>query len=437
MRPDNKIRSLFGESGVNVRAQYNDRTMNDAFAALEQSDRTESAAKQPDMWRIIMKNRITKLAVAAAVIFAVLIGVNHFGGSIDGATVAWAEVLEKVEQVQSVVYRTKHTTTGLTRVRQTEAGPVTEQPPDLEVVYYISRRHGVRYDSYIRNELYTSSYTLPEEFVTITVEVDHFSKTFSERMCSPDESDGMLNYEDLTPQRIIALMMPTEYKKIGRNIIDGINVEGIESKDPSIMYHFYDNVTARLWVEPATNLPVRYEAQGVAADGRVRAKIVYEDFQWNVQLDPSLFEPNIPSDYTLREQKGKLTKVKVSEGKAIQSLRLFAELAKGRYPSGLSGMTTNIEFRDTMIAKYGVGWREQMDEEHRIARRSASDFYRQLARENKDVVYYGDTVTAEDVDMVLMRWKISDNEYRVIFGDLTTENVPAESLAELEALLPE
>jgi len=34
-----------------------------------------------------------------------------------------------------------------------------------------------------------------------------------------------------------------------------------------------------------------------------------------------------------------------------------------------------------------------------------------------------------------MRWKITDNEYRVIFGDLHAETVTPEKLAELEAAL--
>ena len=35
-----------------------------------------------------------------------------------------------------------------------------------------------------------------------------------------------------------------------------------------------------------------------------------------------------------------------------------------------------------------------------------------------------------------MRWKVSDTEYRVIFGSLHVETVGAEALAELEASLP-
>jgi hypothetical protein len=35
-----------------------------------------------------------------------------------------------------------------------------------------------------------------------------------------------------------------------------------------------------------------------------------------------------------------------------------------------------------------------------------------------------------------MRWKVSDKEYRVIFGDLHAETVTPEKLAELEKALP-
>ncbi|MHC4488739.1 MAG: hypothetical protein ACYSW7_06125, partial [Planctomycetota bacterium] len=41
----------------------------------------------------------TKLAAAAVIIIVVLIGINQFGGSIDGASVAWADVAERFESV--------------------------------------------------------------------------------------------------------------------------------------------------------------------------------------------------------------------------------------------------------------------------------------------------------------------------------------------------
>jgi hypothetical protein len=63
-------------------------------------------------------------------------------------------------------------------------------------------------------------------------------------------------------------------------------------------------------------------------------------------------------------------------------------------------------------------------------------FYGLLQGDKKDPAYYGKTVTPKDTDKVLMRWKVSDNEYRVIYGDLHAETVTPEKLAELEKALP-
>jgi hypothetical protein len=68
--------------------------------------------------------------------------------------------------------------------------------------------------------------------------------------------------------------------------------------------------------------------------------------------------------------------------------------------------------------------------------RGLGRFYTWLEFDKKDRAYYGKTVAPEDADKVLMRWKVSDNENRVIYGDLHAETVTPEKLAELEADLP-
>jgi len=59
-------------------------------------------------------------------------------------------------------------------------------------------------------------------------------------------------------------------------------------------------------------------------------------------------------------------------------------------------------------------------------------FYMMLVQEKREPVYYGQTVGPEDTDAVLLRWQDSDNEYRIIFGDLSVGNATAEELANLE-----
>jgi len=76
MRLNNNIKSLFAESNVNVRVQYDDRIMSGAFAAIEESGKRKSAALQLNAWRIIMRSKITKLSTAAAVILITIFAIT-------------------------------------------------------------------------------------------------------------------------------------------------------------------------------------------------------------------------------------------------------------------------------------------------------------------------------------------------------------------------
>lgn len=66
------------------------------------SQHARIAPERKTIWRIIMKSKITKLAAAAVIIIAVIIGINQFGGPIDGTSVAFGEVLKNSAKVHSV-----------------------------------------------------------------------------------------------------------------------------------------------------------------------------------------------------------------------------------------------------------------------------------------------------------------------------------------------
>jgi len=56
-----------------------------------------------------------------------------------------------------------------------------------------------------------------------------------------------------------------------------------------------------------------------------------------------------------------------------------------------------------------------------------------LLHKGKDVVYYGDSIDPDNSDALLLRWKLSEGKYKVIFGDLSAKTVTAEELIELQA----
>jgi hypothetical protein len=65
--------------------------------ALQEWEKSTSAATEPNMWRTIMKSRITRFAAAAVIIIAAFWGLDFVGGP-NMASVAWGELVERVER---------------------------------------------------------------------------------------------------------------------------------------------------------------------------------------------------------------------------------------------------------------------------------------------------------------------------------------------------
>ena len=63
-----------------------------------------------------------------------------------------------------------------------------------------------------------------------------------------------------------------------------------------------DSLTARVWVSVETGYPIQYEDEIVGYNGEdgqlLRSSVLVDQIQWDVELDESMFEPNIPAGYT-------------------------------------------------------------------------------------------------------------------------------------------
>lgn len=89
-------------------AELDERVLGNVMGTLEESKKKKSSTNQPNIWTTIMKSRITRLAASAVIIIAVLVGINEFGGSIDGASVAFAEIKKAVNEMP-LLHKVLHT----------------------------------------------------------------------------------------------------------------------------------------------------------------------------------------------------------------------------------------------------------------------------------------------------------------------------------------
>jgi len=236
-----------------------------------------------------MKSPITKLAVAATVIAVAILGLFEFIG--DGSTsgVVWAEVARRVETSRGLIVRCTETSSFMPNVEDyaIKYFSPTHSRSDAYKGGQITRSHYSNFDT----KTFTGLYHTREHYLT-----DTFTGS----------TEGFLEkHEDwMNPRYLIETILSCEHRKLEQKTIEGVLCEGIETADPAFLGPLPEPVDRletqlRLWVNVETKYPVLLECKISAEQNgeELGSEGVMDQFQWDVELDPSLFKPNIPPDY--------------------------------------------------------------------------------------------------------------------------------------------
>jgi hypothetical protein len=232
-------------------------------------------------------------------------------------------------------------------------------------------------------------------------------------------------------------------RRLGRSVIDGHEVEGYEVSGEKLGLEFggpssqgagtdepaVSGAAARLWVDVSTGLPVRMEVELGVAFLKMHVLVVYDQFEWDVPLEADLFVPEIPEG----AREIDLTIPPITEQTLLDGLRVYAEIA-GYYPTSLDPVSVSAGLSMAWVASGKL----EIDPEDPgsvfntglvqdcMTVTVACGFCRQLAADGHEPEYFGDIVTPEDADEVLLHWRLDDSQMRVVYGDLRVETLPAE-----------
>jgi hypothetical protein len=379
-----------------------------------------------------MNNKITKLAVAAIFVVAIMAGLSIIGNT---GSVALANVLERVLDIRAYAYRIKTT--------DADSSDYTE----FEML--ISKDFGHVSKTYIPNaktgqmELFNTNYAVSADGIMVTlipkqkmyIEI----KMADNLLKDAEESLKQTGHEPGSPILFLSEFIKNPFTELGTSEIDGVEVIGFKSTDLAVT-SAPGRTEATVWVDAQTELPVRIEAKTYDDNDMLISTMTTYDFQWSLEVTQAEFTPVIPDDYQAMAEQLEFS---ADEKNVIAALRFFAGLHNGSYPKSLAVkqfvLSTQVQealhagageqyaglSQDQLMKEIGQGC---MDLEFTAV------FYGIVASQNKAVAYYGDKVTADNPDAVLMRWRTEDNRYFVIFGDLTTKKVTEQALAELEAM---
>jgi hypothetical protein len=287
MKPARDIETLVRGLSRREETEARDRILGHLIELLRQRKEQKPAAAQPDTGRRLMNNPIARLGIAAAVVAVALVGLSQFGGPPAG--VAWGEVARKVEASRGVV------------VRVTETSSMSLSDDDYSIKYFTPTHS--RTDSYKDGQIVRTFYSDSEK--KIATAVFHPHKHYIARQITTSAEGFLERDEDwMNPRYLVQRILSAEHNELGRKTIEGAVCEGLDTTDPAVLGPLPGPITRlelhmQLWVDAETEYPVRFEARMAAeAEGEtLESEGVMDQFQWDVELDPELFEPNVPPDY--------------------------------------------------------------------------------------------------------------------------------------------
>ncbi|MHC4151584.1 MAG: LolA family protein [Planctomycetota bacterium] len=379
MKPADKIKELIKNLRYKPSTEAHNRILSNVLKALDENITTRSA--QPNIWRIIMKSKITKLAAAAVLIIAALVAITWFGPP-DVAQVALADVIEPILNARTA---------------------------SLDIILGSDENKNVIHDEVMGSRIRRTVSNIKHSDIIIDLEqqklltLDHSKKT-----AVYIELGGLDDLQD-NPDFQVADM----------------GVQEIEGQNHIVFVAAGKNETITIWADPQTALPTRIEQK------TPNLQIACDNMKFDVELDESLFSMEVPEDYKIGNTG--LDFGKSSESDFIEALRIWAEILEDGYFPHSIGLENAVEIGlklDRGLRRANLTEQQQME----VAMRFAQGLvFLRFFKGQGQWHYKGAGVELGDASAPIFWYQPQDSEnFRVIYGDLSVEEVPPEDLPDSE-----
>ena len=342
--------------------------------------------------RIIMESRITKLAAAAVIIIAVLIGIH----SLTGGTVTFADVIEPILKARTVIYDFI--------IGDEESSPVIMH----EIVV------GTRIKRTVSN-IPGMTQILDLENGKMLVLLDAEEKTAVYVDIKGKLQERTRGYIEFVRKVLMELKDSQKVEKLGEQEIDGQKAIGFAG------WGLIGDGEVKIWANPKTAVPIRVELR----IGKLF--VILKNFKFDVPIDDSQMSMDVPEGYTLEETEVDFTKG--TEEDFIESLRIWAEiLLDGKFPEsvGTESFMKQMPLLGEKLAQSDLSEDEAAKLGMTLPR---GMFFLQLLETEDKYHYAGKGVKLGDADKAIFWYRPEGAEtYRVIYGDLSVKDVAAENL---------
>ena len=204
-------------------------------------------------------------------------------------------------------------------------------------------------------------------------------------------------------------------ESLGEKVIDGRQVVGFRISSPATVFE--------VWGDPKTGLPARVGWTTAAVPD---VKVTMSDFEFNVDMDESLFSVEPPAGYEVGSFfistptiDGSTTK----EKDLIETLREYSRLSGGLFPTSVDQLSLTqliyMEFTSDRMQK--PGGKQELAETQ--AKLQPGLMFRVQLPPEADAHYAGKGVSLGAADTPIFWYRPKDSEkYRVIYADLSVRD---------------
>jgi len=334
--------------------------------------------------RIIMKSPITKMAAAAVIIIAVLIGINPFK-----STVTFAQVIEPILNARTVIF-------------DFIIGEEKSSPVMHEIVV------GTRIRRTISN-IKGMTQIIDLESGKILV-LNDGAKTATYIDIKGPLQERTRGYIEFVRKVLMELNDSQNVEKLGEQEIDGQKAIGFAGPNEEV----------KIWADPKTAVPIRVELR------LGQLFVIFKNFKFDEPIDDSLVSMNVPPGYT---EETEVDFTGATEQDFIESLRIWAEvLLDGRFPEavGTENYMKQMPLIGEKLAQSGLSEDEAAKLGMTLPR---GMFFLQLLETEGKYHYAGKGVKLGDADKAIFWYQPEGSTtYRVIYGDLSVKDVSPENL---------
>jgi predicted anti-sigma-YlaC factor YlaD len=341
--------------------------------------------------RLLMKNPIIKLAVAAVIVVAVLIGL-HFVVNPFGATITFAKVIQPILNARTVVFDFV--------VGGEETGSVM---------------HDIVVGSKIRR---TFSNMDPIMIIDLDsakmLTLDPKTKGAAYIDIQGPLQEGTKNLLEFV-RKVITSLKDLPVQELGQRDIDGRKAIGFYAAEKP-------NIELTIWADPVTANPIRIEML------LGQSLYILKNFEFDVPVDESLVSMKPPAGYTLSDKQFDMTQF--AEQDFITVLRLWVEhLLGGNFPQNLSAGEL-MSLAPRLAEKIGqLNVSEEEKTQLGMTMGKGLVFFQQLDPTGVTWHYAGNGVKLGEADKAIFWYQPKGSQtYRVIHGDLSVKDVSPENL---------